>query len=258
MDSLAAERLGFWDERAQLGFAAGSNDTNLKKIEIKALDAVIPRAGLILDAGCGNAHTLAALAESREQAKMIGFDYSSLMVQEGQALMQSKGLQHRVELTQANLLDLDFYESSKSQYECVYTQRSLINLDSFSDQLVAIKSLWSLVKPGGLLVLCESFEDGLAEINAFRESIGLDVISRPWHNSYLTLELLGDIAEELGADHQVIEFSGSYYFVSRVVHAWQASNSKEEPSYSNPVNLMSLDLPAISLCGQSKIVVFSK
>ena len=48
-------------------------------------------------------------------------------------------------------------------------------------------SLWQMVAQIGHLVLCEAFQDGLDEINEFRKSAGLEIISSPWHNKYLSL-----------------------------------------------------------------------
>ena len=258
METLATERLNFWNKRAKLGFAAGSNDVNIKALEINALESQIPQEGKILDAGCGNGHTIRSIAVKRKNLEMVGFDYSPKMVEESRNLIKKEGIESRVSIIEANLMEINTGKIEQNQFDCVYTQRSLINLDSFDDQIKAIQHLWDLVKIGGKLVLCEAFQDGLDEINKHRAIAGLETISKPWHNTYLRCNDLDLISRTLGSDHRIIEFSGTYYFVSRVIHAWQAKQRSSEPSYIDPINLMSLELPAIDTCGQSKIVVFTK
>lgn len=219
MEKLATERLKFWDNRAKLGFAAGSNDVNIKALEIDALESQIPQEGKILDAGCGNGHTIKSIAVKRKNIEVMGFDYSPKMVEESRNLIKEAGIESRVSIVEANLMEMDTSKIELNQFDCVYTQRSLINLDSFEDQIKAIRHLWSLVKTGGKLVLCEAFQDGLDEINKHRSLAGLDTISKPWHNTYLRCNDLQLISETLKSDHKVIEFSGTYYFVSRVIHA---------------------------------------
>ena len=258
MTDIVADRLSFWDSRAELGLAAGSNDLNLKAIEIAALDSLLPAEGNILDAGCGNAYTLVELCSSRQSVRMSGFDYSSQMIRQGKEYIDSKGFSSRISISRQNLLSIDSGSLGQSPFDHIYTQRSLINLDSFEDQLCAIKSLWQLLRPGGTLLLCESFVDGLNEINNFRKSINLGEIMKPWHNTYFSLDSLEHIASCIESEFKVHEFSGSYYFVSRVVNAWQASQRGEDPSYSDPSNIMSLDLPPLDVCGQSKLISFEK
>lgn len=258
MTDKISDRLKFWDGRAKLGFAAGSNDINLKKIEIQAIKSQIPSNGEVLDAGCGNGFTLFELATSFTGCKFTGFDYSSSMIEEASRL-KVESSNNNTSFFSANLLHLkECPRLALHSFDCVYTQRSLINLDSFADQLTAIESLWKLVKPGGRLVICESFNDGLEEINHYRNSVELPSIQKPWHNTYFDLHNLPDIARSLSAKPILKEFSGSYYFVSRVINAWQSHYNSEEPSYSSPVNLMSLSLPVLPVCGQSKLVVFEK
>ncbi len=258
VDKGTSDRLDFWNSRASLGFAAGSNDVNLKSIEIKALNSVVPFEGDILDAGCGNAHTISAIASSRPANKFYGFDYSLSMIDEGNKLISQKPYSNRILLRQGDLLHLDHLDYDPCQFSCIYTQRSLINLDSLDDQLSVIHQLWSFLRPGGLLALCESFYDGLDEINTYRLTVGLNNIEKPWHNSYFRLGSLASISDTLNADFKVIEFSGSYYFVSRVLHAWQANHNGQDPSYDDDVNLMALGLPPLPVCGQSKLIVFQK
>lgn len=80
MNDHSLDRLVFWNERSRQGLAAGSGDTNLKALETKAIHAAIGHAKTILDAGCGNAHTLVELSNLHPESKFFGFDYSAGMI----------------------------------------------------------------------------------------------------------------------------------------------------------------------------------
>lgn len=258
-----ANRLEFWDSRSTLGIAAGSGDINLKKLEINAIHKSLGRPSTVLDAGCGNGFTMISLAEKMGECCFFGFDYSIGMVKAGLETVREKKIGARVQICHGDLTkppvdSLLSLGAPRAGFDVVYTERSIINLDSLEHQASSVQSLWELVSPGGKLVLCESFLDGLTEINFFRESIGLPRINPPWHNRYLSLDEIGSLLPSLDVRPDVIEFSGSYYFVSRVVHARDAFLNGKEPSYHSSLNIQSLDLPPLPVCGQSKIIVFSK
>lgn len=263
MNESPADRLSFWNARSNLGFAAGSGDTNLKELEISALRKNIGEPSTILDAGCGNGITLLNLASTIIDCNFFGFDYSQGMVDAANQQIKNNGIFNNIKICQASLLD-DFPDSlqnlgvPKMGFDCIYTERSIINLDSFDQQAKAVQSLWNMVASGGRLILCEAFLEGLEEINNFRSSLGLEEIIPPWHNRYLSLSELEKLAPTQSSKPRVVEFSGSYYFVSRIIHARDAFLDGRQPSYDASINKQSLDLPPIPLCGQSKIVIFEK
>ena len=258
------ERLSFWEARSSLGFAAGSGDINLKKLEMDAISrAIINHSSTILDAGCGNGFTLSSLAASLPDCQLFGFDYSPGMVKAADKLLQENEMSDRVSVCQASLLDpfpesLSCLDIPAAGFDYIYTERSIINLDTLEQQVQAVDSLWSMVAPGGRLILCEAFLDGLNEINTYRKSAGLQSIDPPWHNRYLSLSELGEFLPGSDQGYEIVEFSGTYYFVSRVIHAREALLQGQEPSYGASINQQSLDLPALPLFGQSKIVIFEK
>jgi SAM-dependent methyltransferase len=259
----SSERLNFWDSRSSLGFSAGSGDTNLKHLEIKVLDKSIGECKYVLDAGCGNGITLASLASSHADCHFFGFDYSEGMVDAAKTLLTDEKFLGRVSLCQASLLDtfplcLNSLRLPVGGFDCVYTERSIINLDTFDQQIKAIHSLWSMVASGGRLILCEAFLDGLSEINLYRNTVGLESIDPPWHNRYLSISELPQLLPHDSGTLEIVEFSGTYYFVSRILHARQAMLQNSLPSYDSAINKLSLDLPALPLFGQSKLIIIQK
>lgn len=263
MVSFNDERLDFWESRSSLGIAAGSGDINLKRLEIDAITKSIASPSTILDAGCGNGVTLSSLAFTFPDCRLFGFDYSEGMVNAAADLLKEQGLSHRASVCKASLLDsfpdaLSKLKTPVPGFDFIYTERSIINLDNLEQQAQAIKSLWSMLRPGGRLILCEAFVDGLNEINSYREAIELPSINPPWHNRYLSLSEIDAILPCQDLAYEIVEFSGTYYFVSRVIHAREALLEGREPSYDAAINQQSLDMPSLPLFGQSKIIIFDK
>ena len=115
--------------------AAGSGDTNLKKLEINALQDCIKGASTILDAGCGNAYTLLQLSAKCKAVSMYGFDYSEGMIQFGKNLLDEYHMTKNIKICQGNLLSppeqkLRELGSPAKGFDIIYTERSIINLNS--------------------------------------------------------------------------------------------------------------------------------
>lgn len=178
-------------------------------------------------------------------------------------MINERGISEQIRVCQGDLLDLPLEElaaldAPSKGFDCVYTERSLINLDTLEQQASSIQALWNLVATGGSLVLCESFLDGLHEINDFRQSVDLPAIQPPWHNRYFSVSELVNILPNAIGNGRIAEFSGTYYFVSRVVNARAAFLEGIEPCYDASINIQSLDISPLPVCGQSKIIVFRK
>jgi len=258
---LNSERLEYWNSRSKMGLEAGTPDVNLKHLEIKKILELLPETGFILDAGCGNAYTLCEIIKKKNGIKAFGFDYSPNMIRNGIEEVKLNGFEDHITLFNADIINSSFdrfdIPELRNGFDCIYTERSIINLNNFKEQKYAIERLWKLLKVNGKLILCESFFDGLDQINHFRNSIDLPSINPPWHNRYLRINELEKLSLS-DSKLEIIEFSGSYYFVSRVVNAFNAKHQSITPSYDDHLNIMSLDLPNLNICGQAKIALFTK
>lgn len=218
--------LEHWNQRAALGEKAGTQDLGLVKLERREIATYVQPHMRVLDVGCGTGETLAGL----DCAEKVGWDFSPAMLE---------ATPSGVSFYQVDITSDEW--PTVGGFDLVYTQRCLINLPDWESQYTALKRLARLVRPGGRLVLVEHNHDALMRLNALRARVGLPSIEPPWHNRYLRESEMADL--QLDVSH----FSSTYYFITRIVNAWQAAQEGREPSYDAPINQLGLMLPP--MCG---------
>jgi ubiquinone/menaquinone biosynthesis C-methylase UbiE len=102
----------------------------------------------ILDAGCGYAYHTVRLA--RSGASITAVDFSSAALEAANRTLERAGLVDRVELKQADLTSLPFADSS---FDFVVSWGVLMHIPKLE---AALRELARVLKPGGILVLCEN------------------------------------------------------------------------------------------------------
>jgi ubiquinone/menaquinone biosynthesis C-methylase UbiE len=244
----------FWNGRAGLGPMAGSQDLNLKQLEMDAISSYVRDGMRILEVGCGNGITAITIAK-KFQVRISGIDYAEEMISSANSLLAGEKIKGTIEFKVGDALQLF---GISDRFDLIYTERVLINLLDWESQVKAISDICGLLKPGGAYVMCENSRNGLDALNGMRMSAGLPEIKPPWHNRYMqeaeinALRIPGVILEE------VRDFTSTYYFISRVINAWQASQEGKEPDYNAPVNRLAFKLPPIGSVGQGKIWIWRK
>ena len=255
------EKLKFWDERAELSDLAGTNDFIAKEIEMKTLLSYCSRGDSILDLGCGSG-TAAFYILDKLDVSITGMDFSSKMIAEAQRAAKEKGYdQETLNFCVNDIRDVKELEKSERRYDIVMTERVLINLDNWQEQKEAINGIISLLKPGGLYLMCENLKEGLDNLNRVCVSINLDEIQKPWHNRYICKNEVQEIDSAELVEFR--DFSSGYYFLSRVVNAHLAKLQNSNPSYDSPINILAeklndfLELEKLDI-GQTRLWVLKK
>lgn len=239
----------FWDERAGLGGISGSNDYLLKNLELDVLRKRIPDNSSVLDVGCGNGETLAILVQEKN-CRGVGIDFSAKMVELAKANSAKKGLSEKLKFFEGSLEQIP---AETGVFDCVITERSLINLDSEEKQYKAFLGIMSHLKSDGRYYMIESCIDGLERTNELRISLGLEAIAPPWHNLFFREASVAKWADEKYVLEEVFPFSSTYHLLSRVVYAKIAQDKKEELRYDSDINLVSCKLPPIGNFGPVRL-----
>jgi ubiquinone/menaquinone biosynthesis C-methylase UbiE len=244
----------FWNSRATLGAHAGTRDLIAKQLEIDAIGTHVRDGMRVLDVGCGNGLTALELA-SRYRITVTGIDYAEEMIETARQLAAERALGERVTFEVADLRTLSGRDAG---FDLVYGERVLINLPDWATQHRAIVTVSRLLVPGGHYVMCENSQDGLDRLNGLRARVGLPAITPPWHNRYLRdAEITAAVVPGLRLE-RVIDYSSTYYFLSRVVNAWLAGREGREPEYDAPVNQLAFELPPIGDVGQGRIWLWAR
>lgn len=242
----------FWDDRASLEEQAGTRDLIAKQLEVEAIAKYVKDGMRVLDAGCGNGLTAIELAK-RYNIDIVGIDSSPKMIEAAGERLAGLTLGAGVEFRPADVCDLP---DDLGMFDLIYTERTLINLPDQEQRNKAMVGLCKLLKPGGLYVMCENSQEGVDGLNRLRVPLGLPEIVPPWHNHYLTAEDIGafwDPANDIVLDG-IDDYSGTYYFLSRVVNAALAADEGKEPDYDSPINRLALKLPPnLGDVGQGRI-----
>lgn len=87
------------------------------------------------------------------------FDFSAAMIESGKVAARDAGMGDRLSFAVA---DVQSEPSLRASYDLIYTERMLINLQSWDLQERAIRYFASNVNPGGRLVFCENSVQGSA------------------------------------------------------------------------------------------------
>ena len=255
-DRQIADIRTFWKSRGSLGATACTQDLGLKQLEIEAIAAHVQDGQRVLDVGCGNGITALELAR-RFSVDLTAIDYAAELICSAQKELEI----HQAELKGSvcfRIGDLRHLNGLEGSFDRIYTERALINLPDWDSQQEAIRGILGCLSSGGLYIMCEHSQDGLERLNQLRLRAGLQAIASPWHNRYLRENEVEAARFEGVKLEALLDFSSTYYLLSRVVNAWLSAQEGREPSYDAPVNQLALQLPSLGDVGQGKVWLWRK
>lgn len=168
-----------WAQTYKDDLRATTKTATIKQLEVYALLRAIQRLGIqtdaaldVLEVGCGNGYNCFGLANSLTNATFTGVDFIEEMVLHARSL-QPNFPTAATEFYQGNVLALDSHPSLKPHYDIVFTDRCIINLNSFELQRDAVKQLLAKVRPNGHLLMIENMTASYGWQNELRSSAGL-------------------------------------------------------------------------------------
>lgn len=230
----------FWDDQADehgTSDEATAPDHYYRILEIEKIKGHL-RGQRVLDVGCGNGYSTLQFKEANPEWHFSGMDLSEKMIEQAKAADAESKIAFFVG-------DVRTIEANVIGYDCIVSERCLINLKDWQEQQKVLLNLKNCLAPGGRIILVENFMDGLKNLNQLRRSYELDEIEVRWHNRYLDAAEFYAFTEE----HFNIKFAENignlYYIISRVVYAAIAALGGTEPAYNHPINQIAAGLPAL-------------
>jgi ubiquinone/menaquinone biosynthesis C-methylase UbiE len=232
-----------YDQRDTQDLYVTSRDFHLRELEIDFLAEHL-RSGKVLDLGCGNGYTIVSLAR-RIAADYLGLDFSANMLEGAAGLVQrfAAELKSIPTFRQADVRRLAFADST---FDCVLSERCLLNLPFREDQWQTIREVHRVLKPGGQYLMVEGTEDGLERLNDVRAKMSLPAILSVAADNVSSLKFreaeLEAVLQPLFTIAKKHYFS-LYYLISRVVHPLLVE--PDVPKFDSKINAIARQLSSV-------------
>ncbi|GKS64968.1 hypothetical protein YTPLAS72_22720 [Nitrospira sp.] len=200
-----------WNDRASTikdDIEVNIMDVFQREIEYDHVCGYLTEKMDVLEVGCGNGFSTARF---RKLVKHVdAFDYSENMIQRARERVGEENNRFLVDNVLAPT-------QLNQTYDTVICIRVLINLRDLDEQRIALRTLDTHTKPGGLLLLAEGFREGFVNLNELRGRIGMVPIKPASINVYSAVEELLPFFKD--RYDLVDEFHlGSYDYLTRVVY----------------------------------------
>jgi ubiquinone/menaquinone biosynthesis C-methylase UbiE len=242
--------LNYWNLRARKKVLKCTNDRFLEISEIKYIVSIIKKKSKVLDIGCGDGKLLKTL-EKKLNIEGVGIDFSKKLIDE--AKKNSKNIKFYCE-DMTNISNLK--KKLQNKFDYIITKRSVQNLTSWNDQKKLINQLNLFCKKTTSILLFESSSTALSKINNFRKILNLPKIIKPWHNLYLDDKKIITCKYKKIKIFKIHELFSTYYFLSRIINAYQNKLNMLPSKYDDALNLLGWKLPQDVTKGFSQLKLY--
>jgi ubiquinone/menaquinone biosynthesis C-methylase UbiE len=198
-----------WADTYGTSLRATTKTSTAKALELDALTRTLReilasfQVQRVLEVGCGNGQNCFHLAETFPELSFTGVDLVPKMIESAREIQASLNIQEdRLLFLEGNILNLRL---PHSQYDAIYTDRCLINLNTDELQKEALISLAGLLPVGGYLFMIENSQQTYEKQNLAREMLGLPRRTPASFNHFLNEELILPHLSAIGLELEKIE-----------------------------------------------------
>lgn len=230
-----------WSESAEVlkdeqGLSPTARDPYLQEAVEQAITKRLFSEATLLDIGCGNGAS--TLKFSKDVSKAVGVDYIPQYVEQAQSLKREYQV-NNVEFAVGDVMDLKPVYEQYGAFDIVTSIRCLINLPDWASQQAALEEIAGMIKPGGLFLTSEGWDEGMIGLNLRRTAAGLTPINVVEYNLMMTRN---NFEQEVLKHFDIIDYSnlGLYLYVSRVLQP--AYRAPEAPQHDHPLNQLAVKL----------------
>jgi len=184
-------------------------DTNLHRLEIDTVCRHLQPTDHLADIGCGDGQ--ATVQYAAQVARCTAIERSShLRTRAVDAARKAEAV--NLTIRDGDVLSLT---DEADRFDCIVTQRVLINLASWDEQRRALLNVHRMLKPGGRYIMIENTNDAFAAMNDMRHEVRLPPVPQHWHNRFFDYEELMRFSRGKFQLLRHYDF-GLYYFLTRV------------------------------------------
>ncbi len=170
----------YWEDPA----TASLIDKNLHQIEISTVCRHLLPTDSLADIGCGNAE--ATVHYAAKVARCVGIERSNHLRRQAESAAERSGLSN-ISIRAGDILDAT---SPSAEFDVIVTQRMLINLGSWEEQMFGLRNIHRMLKPGGRYIMIENTNDAFLALNDERVALGMAPFSQHWHNRFFDYDEL--------------------------------------------------------------------
>ncbi|MBU0484991.1 MAG: class I SAM-dependent methyltransferase [Proteobacteria bacterium] len=246
----------YWENRASEDSSAQSTtqDFYLREIEFNVLAQNIEKysPNNVADIGCGDGRTTVRLARKCPDISFKGFDYSTSMIKNTKAVLDSSDIIN-------TLFEVyDVLEGMSGLFDLIYTTRCLINLPSWELQKIAISNIHNALIGDGVYLMIENFIEGQSNFNEVRKKFGLSEIPIREHNHFFERERLLGYIDDLFDLQSEVNISSTYYLASRVIYSKICDEAGIIPDYFDDHHRFAVGLPFCGEYGPVRLLILKK
>jgi len=165
----------------------------------------------LIDVGCGNGYTLKTIGDKFKDIILNGVEFTPELL----ALARANE-SRQINFEPGDIRNLHLEDNC---FDIIICQRVIINLLLRSDQELALIEIARILKPGGIVIMIEAFEEGLFNLNKARREFNLEDIPPAHHNLYLHMDIFSRMIGLAKLENIPIENTlSTHYYLSRVFH----------------------------------------
>ena len=248
---LKQENYDFWLERFKKNSSKKvcSNDIGLAELETQQILSKIADHKSVLEIGCGNGLLYEELRKSYKLSKFVGIDFIDELIKD----CASKKIDKNDIFIQLDMTEAD-QNTFNSKFDYIISKRSIQNVLDHNLQMEAIDNFGYFLNDDGLMILVESSNDALQNINLERGKYGLQTINVPFHNLFFEDELILNYDFKNVKLKSIDPFASDFYFITRIIYARYAREYlQEDPHYDHPLQKI-----ALTMMGKQITTIFSQ
>jgi ubiquinone/menaquinone biosynthesis C-methylase UbiE len=167
----------------------------------------------VLEIGAGDgSHTVKYASKVKS---LVALDVAASLLNVARQRTEKANIAN-VEFVVKSVLELES-TFSKNEFDCVISERCIINLPSWETQKSTIRQVYDVLKPGGLFLVTEGFQDELENLSDLRAQVGLERIKVAINNRNFIHSEFDPLVAELFIVEAIKDY-GFYLMLSRVYH----------------------------------------